>query len=332
MKICNTTRMGFQAAIAIAIAEFVTNYFNLERGYWATLSAMALTAQTWGESVKRSFERVLMTILGGISGTILYFSIPPNSFLILGILLLFAFLTIYLMTINNLVGVFCLTGFVVFLFAFLGNWTIHLLRQRIEETALGAIIAVLVGFFFLPVKTNVKAIFIDYLKGLNSYMQNAFETNEEEDIKKINLFSEFQTLRKKVLSTRYEVFFHTLSMRDINALMQNFLFSTEYLANLTEAYSWLKNNLIEEDKKLIAIAREITTHNFEIMINFLKQGERGLMKSPKNLVNLLSQSIDVNPARFAALEDKNLGFYNLMYFFTRLNHSLNESYSIVQNI
>lgn len=65
--------MAWQAAIAISIAECISLAFNLERGYWTTLTAMVLTTQTFGESVKRSLERVSMTILGGLSGTVLYF-------------------------------------------------------------------------------------------------------------------------------------------------------------------------------------------------------------------------------------------------------------------
>lgn len=148
MQIKNTTRMAFQAAIAIAISELISSYFNLEHGYWSTLTAMALIAQTWGESVKRSIERVLMTILGGLCGTFLYFFvIPSNEIFVMGILLIFIFLTVYLIPINNLIAVFTLTGFVVFFFALLGDWNFVLLKQRIEETALGALIAVVVGFF-----------------------------------------------------------------------------------------------------------------------------------------------------------------------------------------
>lgn len=50
MKIRNTTRMAFQAAIAITITELINRQFNMDHGYWATLTAMALTAQTWGKA------------------------------------------------------------------------------------------------------------------------------------------------------------------------------------------------------------------------------------------------------------------------------------------
>ncbi len=70
----------FKAAIAIALAELINMCLYFDRGYWIVLTAMVLTTQTWGESVKRALERVGMTILGGATGTALYFSIPEQHF------------------------------------------------------------------------------------------------------------------------------------------------------------------------------------------------------------------------------------------------------------
>ena len=116
MKLRATTKRAFQAATAILIAELISGYFQLERGYWMILTAMALTMQTWGESVKRSFERVSMTIIGGIVGTVLYFIVPTNTITAMVLLLVFVFFTVYLLQIYYLLSVFFLTCFVVFLF------------------------------------------------------------------------------------------------------------------------------------------------------------------------------------------------------------------------
>ncbi|WP_133130972.1 FUSC family protein [Legionella yabuuchiae] len=106
MNLKNTTKMGLQAAVAIAIAELISLNFKVERGYWITLTAMALTTQTWGESIKRSFERVGMTVLGGAAGTALYFTLPANNELILAFLLFFVFFTSFMMPIYHLIAVF----------------------------------------------------------------------------------------------------------------------------------------------------------------------------------------------------------------------------------
>ncbi|KTD12959.1 FUSC family protein [Legionella jamestowniensis] len=333
MKIRNTTRMAFQAAIAITITELINRQFNMDHGYWATLTAMALTAQTWGESVKRSIERVLMTILGGVCGTFLYFVLPPSEILTMIILLFFIFLTVYLITINNLVAVFTLTGFVVFFFALLDDWNFLLLTQRIEETALGALIAVLVGFFFLPVRTNIKEIFIDYLEKMDKSIGSILgKSSQEQLVIKQDLFMEFQKIRKQALSIRYEVFFHRMNMHDFNFLLTHILFCTQYIANLIEAYQWLCSTLSKEDKKNIAIAVHTTQHNIHSLIKLLSNVKSNDMISAQNLLDILNKAIAMHPQRFAALNDRTLGFYNLMYFFARLNTRLQESHSLLLQI
>ncbi|ASQ45143.1 FUSC family protein [Legionella clemsonensis] len=330
MKIRNTTRMAFQAAIAIAITELINRQFEMDHGYWATLTAMALTAQTWGESVKRSIERVLMTILGGVCGTFLYFILPPSEILTITILLVFIFFTVYLLTINNLIAVFTLTGFVVFFFALLDDWNFLLLTQRIEETALGALIAVLVGFFFLPVKTNVTEIFIAYLEKMDRSIASIFGTLPQEQlIIKQDLLMEFQKIRKQALSIRYEVFFHRMTMRDFNSLLTQILFCTQYIANVIEAYQWLCTILSEEDKKNIAIAVHITQHNIQVLVKLLNNFKSNEMISAQHLLDILDKAITLHPKQFVALNDKALGFYNLMYFFARLNTRLHDSYSLL---
>lgn len=332
MAIRNTTRMAFQAAIAIAITELISFYFNLERGYWSTLTAMALIAQTWGESVKRSVERVLMTILGGICGTLLYFFVvPDNEIVIMGILLLFVFFTVYLITINNLIAVFTLTGFVVFFFAMLGDWNYLLLRQRIEETALGAAVAVLVGFFFMPVKTNIRQIFIGYLEKMDESLAAMFlDSHQNRLLIKERLYEEYQAIRKKTLSIRYEVFFHRLNTFNFNSLWTQILFCTQYLANLIETYQWLSFYLNEDEKNNVKVAVQTTQHNIQTIIKVLSDVKPAEMVSAQHLLDLLNQAIAADPARFATLDTEALGFYNLMYFFSRLNTRLHEIYALLQ--
>ncbi|WED42404.1 FUSC family protein [Legionella cardiaca] len=333
MPIRNTTRMAFQAAIAIAISEIISRYFNLEHGYWSTLTAMALIAQTWGESVKRSVERVTMTVLGGVCGTFLYFFvIPPNDFLIMGVLLVFIFFTVYLLTINNLLAVFTLTMFVVFFFALLGDWNLVLLKQRIEETALGALIAIGVGFFFLPVRTNIRELFINYLEKMNNSLTAIFtESHYNQLIIKENLYEEFQTIRKKAMAIRYEVFFHRLNRLDFNSLWTHALICTQYLANLIESYQWLSLHLRAEDKEIVVMAAQTTQHNIHMIINLLKGMQDVNMIPAQNLLDRLSEAIVTEPTRFAALEDEALGFYNLMYFFSRLNTRLQQIAALVHH-
>lgn len=334
MQIRNTTKMAFQAAMAISIAEVINGYFQMERGYWIILTAMALTTQAWGESIKRSIERVSMTILGGLCGTGLYFLLPANDTLILVLLLTFVFFTVYILPINHLLGVFTLTGFVVFLFALLGDWTLFLLRERILDTVLGALIAIFVGCIFLPVRTNIIDVFIGYLEKMNAALALTFTTQQQSSpvISNQNLYADFQTIRKQAIAIRYEVLFHRLSRQEFNSLLMHMAFSTQYVAGLTEAYRWLVCYLTNEDKAHLETAVKTTQHNLAVLIKHLKRQKHPSMLPVINLTDLLTKAISTDAQRFASLESEALGFYSLMYFFTRLNAQLNESYRLLSHV
>ena len=334
MQLKNTTKMAYQAAIAIAIAEIISVYFNFERGYWITLTAMALTTQTWGESVKRSFERVGMTILGGGAGTLFYFLLPADQpTMFISLLLIFIFFTVYTAKLYHLVSIFFLTCFVVFLFALLGNWTWHLLCTRILDTALGALIALTVGSFFFTLKTNITDLFVDYLQKIKALLATTF--NHSNQLRPIftsqYLVADFHKIRKSAIAIRYELLFHRLSQQDFNALLNQMGLCTRYIINIRESYNWLLPHLCKEDIKFINVAAQTTAHNIEALILHLQKIKHEAILPATSVSNLIAQAIEDNPARFATLESNALGFFSLMYFFRRLNISLNEIYALIDN-
>ena len=332
MRLRSTTKMAYQAAIAIAISELIGMCFYVERSYWITLTAMVLTTQTWGESVKRSIERVGMTILGGIAGTVLYFYIPKNEpMMLLFLALFFIFFTVYLAKIYYLVSMFFLTCFVVFLFALIGAWNLLLLRARIIDTAMGAVIASAVGFCFFSLKTNIPDLFGDYLQKIKAIITAAFDMkcHSETLIKGQSLLADFQKIKNSALSIRYELLFHRLNPHDFNILLNQIAFGTQFVTNLIDAFGWLAAHLTKEEGTIIAVAAKTTEHNIDTIIQLLKNNKQAMMLPATYLSEFLKKAIEEDPHRFATLESDALGFFNLIYFFTRLNTCLNEVYLIL---
>lgn len=332
MKLRRTTRMAYQAAIAITLAELINMSLYLERGYWIVLTAMVLTTQTWGESVKRAFERVGMTVLGGAVGTALYFYIPRNdSNALLVLMLISIFFTIYMAKIQHLISMFFLTCFVVFLFALIGAWDLMLLRARIIDTAIGAIIALLVGGVFFSLKTNIAEIFIGYLEKIKALLTTSFGINKQPKtlISGHTLFADFQKIKKDAISIRYELLFHRLNARDFNDLINQVAFCTQFVVNLIEAYKWLLPHLTDEENLIIKVAVKTTQNNLDVIIRRLRENKKAKVLSAANLPELLNNEVAEDPARFATLDSDALGFFNLIYFFTRLNTHLNEVYYII---
>lgn len=330
----DTTKMAYKAAIAIAIAESLSFFFQFERGYWITLTAMALTTQTWGDSLKRSLERVSMTIVGGFCGTCLYFLVPHHQSVIVTIMLVFIFVTVYLFQIYHAIAIFTLTVFVVFLFALLGNWNLDLLRDRILDTACGALIALMVGRFLLPVKTNMIEVFVGHIEKIQASLSLSFlpfqQTNEW--VTSQQLYSDFLNLRNNALAIRYEFLFRRISYRDFNLLMTESGFCTQYVVGLIEAYHWLSPYLTPEDKTDVMLALRTTQHNLRSLKKKLHDKKHDSMLQSANLIDLLVKAIKSDPTRFVELNTEVLGYFNLMYFFARLNMRLNHIYLLLGNM
>ncbi|GGI82813.1 FUSC family protein [Legionella impletisoli] len=330
MNLRNTTKMGLQAAVAIAIAELISLNFKVERGYWITLTAMALTTQTWGESIKRSFERVGMTILGGAAGTALYFTLPANTELIVVFLLFFVFFTSFMMPIYHLIAVFFLTCFVVFLFALIGQWNWSMLGTRIIDTALGAAVALTVGNFLFPLKRNVTSMFVDYLKKIRASLTMVFNSKDIRTyVSSQNLAVEFLMIKKEALAIRYQLLFHRLNTQEFNSLLKYVGASAHYAIHLIESYPWLKCRLSNDEIPLVRKAAETTEENIKKLIELLEHKKKGEMCPAADVSCLLQREINTSPERFATLESDALGFYNLMYFFTELNANLNHVFDLL---
>jgi hypothetical protein len=303
MRLRATTKRAFQAATAIFIAELISWYFQLERGYWMTL-----------------------TIIGGVVGTVLYFIVPTNNITVMVLLLVCVFFTVYMLQIFYLASVFFLTCFVVFLFALIGDWTMAILFDRILETLMGAVIALIVGSCFFSERTNVSDVFIGFWGKINASIGLVFEGKP--CIKRPTsiqyLAAECQKIRKKALAIRYELLFHQMSQRDFYALLNQTTLCTQYVINLIDSWHWLAPYLSKQDQAGIAMAVKTTRYNIDALIQHFQNKKTTIMLPVTRVTELLNQAIAEDSARFASLDSEALGFFNLMYFFTRLNKCLHE--------
>lgn len=325
IQLKDTTKMGIQAAISIAIAEFINLYFNFERGYWIALTAMALTTQTWGESLKRSLERIGMTILGGVLGTALYFFLPEDSSIYITVLLVFVFFAVYIAKSNHLIFVFFLTCFIVFMFALGGNWNLVLLRLRIIDTVLGAIIAIVVGFIFFPLKRDVNSLLAAYFQKMQTILGSIFNCPSP---KRTRLASEYlsvdlQKLKKEALGIRLELLFHRLSAANFNRLLNYMESATKYMGTLVASYRLLYQHLNSEEREMLSQAYSVTRDNIDAIVGHLNNNPHKLTPSIIQFSDLIVKVVEKNPQHFAKLDGNAFGFYSLMHFFTKLNADLN---------
>lgn len=334
MRLRQTTIMAYQAAIAIALAELICMYFYVDRHDWVTLTAMALTTQTWGESIRRSFERVGMTMLGGSLGTLFYFFLPAAPMMFFFLVLFFIFCMVYTATINSLVFLFFLTCFIVFIFALLDEWSLTLLRARIVDTGLGAFIALIVGYFFSSSKTNVALIFEGVFQKMEAYIVTVADptSSSETLINAQRLLADFKKIKKNAVSIRYELLFHRLNAHDFNVLLNNVLFCMYWMVRILNVSHWLGAGLREEDQAMILMAVKTTTHNFRVIRPLLRGDKQGVLVSMTSVFDVLNDAVTTDPTRFAILDDEAVSVFNVLYFFNRLNQHLHDIHGVLCHV
>lgn len=245
-----TTVWAFQAAVAIVLAFLIGDIFHLERSYWAVLTSILLISQTWGESVKKALERVGMTIFGGIIGTLLYFSMNHTPVALVSVIILVTFCIVYCIGYTFMGTAFFVTIFVVFLFAIIGNWDVHILEVRIYETMIGAATAVGTSIVIFPMHSNssLQASLKNYLDEschiVSLSFNIVFNQAEKASITQARdqLYKHFRALADAYKISSYEVFFMFVPRKKARFILNELTVLMHYTTNLLET-----SNFINQD-------------------------------------------------------------------------------------
>jgi len=326
----NTTKIAIQAATAVAIAESLAFIFSLERSYWATLTALFLVSQTWGESFKKSIERIVMTIIGGSVGTLLYLFLPHNQTIVFAMLISAIFFSIYFIEISYLTATFFITFFVVFLFALIGQWNFIILKERIFETMIGAGIATSVSYFVFPVygHRSLPDLFDSFINKIITLVidisQDNISKEQRLEIAKEsgNLSREQIQLRRQATLINYELIFSFYSKKKFDFLLSNLALLTHYVTSLVETAE--KTKISPEYKPYFEVITNTTVSN-------LKSLKYHLNKTNENI-----KPINITPIKkeiIAMLNKKGINNdlienYSYLYFLDKINSIAS---NIIQN-
>ncbi len=274
-------RLACQALIAMILVLSIQNIYHFERSYWAVFASMILFSQTLGASIKKSFERVIMTLVGGSLATLLYYIIPNETILIVIILLCSVFFQVCFLQRFYLGSAFFASVFIVFFFALIQSWSFHLLIVRILETILGAAITLLCSFFIFPIKAENTlltkiSLFIEQTDALVSDVLTALTTNEKNKklmLKRANhcllLLSE---LDQEYISLGYEVG-HRHSRQEMKRVLLALSHFYHYLSSMVSWLTHLQDRILFlEFKNEFRTLMYLTIENLNVInTNLMKE-------------------------------------------------------------
>jgi uncharacterized membrane protein YccC len=175
-----TTRQAIQVAIAASLAIVVGELVSPARWYWAVIAAFVTFAGTtsWGETLTKGWQRLLGTVLGVPSGVLVATAVSGNTAVSIVFIFVCLFFAIYLMKVAYSWMIFWITTMLALLYGLLGQFSVHLLLLRIEETAIGAVIGATVALVVLPThtRTSIRNDVRDFLTTLSDLIDASVAT------------------------------------------------------------------------------------------------------------------------------------------------------------
>jgi uncharacterized membrane protein YccC len=158
---------------AIALGDLVSG----RRFYWAVIAAFItfMGVNNSGEQARKAIYRVAGTVVGIGIGSLVVDAVGHHTYWSITVILVALFLGFYLMRINYAFMVVAITITVSQLYVQLGEFSNSLLLLRLEETALGAGVAIAVVMLVLPLRTRrvLRVAFRDYVEAVKAFVQHA---------------------------------------------------------------------------------------------------------------------------------------------------------------
>jgi len=184
----NTFRHAVRVSIAALIGYIVSKFLPLGHSYWILLTIIVILKPAYSLSKKRSYQRLLGTVIGALIGVVILFFVKDDTALFVIMLLLMVGAYSLIRT-KYLASILLLTPYIMILFHLLNHIkTESILIDRVIDTAIGSVIAFLANFFLIPTweKGQIKNYMIqaltenaNYFKRISSAYTGAPVTNTQ---------------------------------------------------------------------------------------------------------------------------------------------------------
>jgi uncharacterized membrane protein YgaE (UPF0421/DUF939 family) len=145
-------RFAIQMGIAVGAATVAGDALSGRRFYWAVIAAFItfFGTNTAGEQLRKSLFRIVGTFIGVIAGLMLAHLAGDRVWLQIVVVLVALFFGLYLFRVNYTFMTIGITVMVAQLYVELDEFSNGLLLLRLEETALGAGVAMVTVLLVLP--------------------------------------------------------------------------------------------------------------------------------------------------------------------------------------
>jgi uncharacterized membrane protein YccC len=171
------SRAAIQMGLALAIATLIGDVVSPSRYYWAVIAVFItfMGANTSGEQVRKALYRVSGTVVGIVVGSLAVDAVGHHTDWSLAVILVALFFGFYLMRISNTFFVIAITVVVSQMYQELHEFTYSLLLYRLAETALGAVVTIVVVLLVVPLRTQrvLRVAFRNHIRAIGVLVDHA---------------------------------------------------------------------------------------------------------------------------------------------------------------
>ncbi len=294
-------RHAIRVSLAVALALLILPLLVHHRGYWILLTIVVILKPGFSISKTRTVERLLGTLFGTALSFILLTWVHSEQILF-PVMVLFIFLSYSFSSLNYLVSVFSTSIFVLIFFHFLYPGNLNFVQDRILDTAIGFIIALIGIYAVFPSWEflGLPNLLIKSLESNKSFLDSVSPWSGGQGFK----LNRYKLARKEVflslsnLNSALERMAKEPSQKQIHA--ENFhtltVLNTQFAASVSALGSFLsKNPQTNIEENLYSLYKKTLFH-MEKSIQYLKdQNKAESMKDDKDLLVDVSLSESENP-------------------------------------
>lgn len=172
-------RVAIQLTVAVSASMLLGSLLSERRFYWAVIATFVtfMGAHHAAEQMRKGMLRVLGTLVGVVLGALAAHLTGTSLPASIAVILCALFLGLYLMRVSYLFMVTGITVMVSELYVQLDEFSDSLLLLRLEETAVGAAVAILTVLLVVPLRTRhvARLAVHNYLLAVDALVQAAVD-------------------------------------------------------------------------------------------------------------------------------------------------------------
>jgi len=195
-------RQALQAGISTGLALLLGSFVSSSHQYWAAMPAFQVLSGSDGETRAKGFQRIVATVLGAAIAFGLAILADHSPAVAFPLLVVSVFFVSFSRAVSSAWMVFWQTLVLATMYDVLGVLSVETVQVRVLETAIGAIVAVLVSALVLPTRTRTRVMrgMADVVRTAAGLAQRVFErtTTGEGPAESVDLDAELRQVGSRL--------------------------------------------------------------------------------------------------------------------------------------